>query len=67
MSKKENKPIATLLKEFETIVAWFEGEDFSLEDALKKYQEAEVLSKEIESRLSEVKNEITIIKQRFDE
>ncbi len=67
MSKKEdNTSIRALLEEFEAVITWFESEDFSLEEALKKYKEAEALSNEIEKRLSAAKNDISTIKQRFD-
>lgn len=67
MSKKENNPsIAMLIEQFEAIVGWFESEEFSLEEALKKYEEAEALSSQIEERLNAVKNDISVIKQRFD-
>ena len=48
------------------LVAWFEGEELELEAALDKYKEAEKLADEIEKDLSGLKNEITVLKQKFD-
>ncbi len=47
-------------------IAWFQSDEFALEDAVKTYTEAEALAKDIEDRLTGLKNEITVIKQRFD-
>jgi exodeoxyribonuclease VII small subunit len=48
------------------LVSWFESDEFELETALDKYKEAEKLAGEIEKDLSELKNEITVLKQKFD-
>lgn len=68
MSKQTNdkKAIAEMLEELEKLITWFDGADFSLEEALVKYQQAEVLSQEIDERLDTMKNEVSIIKKRFD-
>lgn len=65
MSQK-NKSISEKMTELGELVAWFEGEEFELETALDKYKEAEKLADEIEKDLSDLKNEITVLKQRFD-
>lgn len=65
MSQK-NKSISEKMTELGELVAWFEGEEFELETALDKYKEAEKLADEIEKDLSGLKNEITVLKQKFD-
>ncbi len=65
MSEK-NKTIQEKTDELNAIVAWFDGDDFTLEYALSKFKLAEELAVGIEKDLSELKNEINIIKQRFD-
>ena len=65
MSQKNNS-ITQQLAKLDEIVAWFESDDFELEQAMAKYKEAEALSQEIETELSELKNEITVLKQKFD-
>jgi exodeoxyribonuclease VII small subunit len=47
------------------LVAWFESDEFSIELAIEKYKEAEVLAKEIEKELSEFKHNITVLKKDF--
>lgn len=69
MSDKSNTQpsIESELAELERQVAWFEGEEFTLEEAMKHYEEAEVLAKRIETRLTEVKNEVNVLKKKFDQ
>lgn len=64
--KKDKLTIAEKLAQFEELIAWFDRDDFSLEVALAKYKEAESLAGEIEAQLVSVKNEVTILKQKFD-
>lgn len=54
------------MKQLRELVAWFEGDDFKLEEAGKKFGEATNLAKEIELELSDLKNTITVIKESFD-
>ena len=49
------------------LVAWFDGDEFELELALDKFKEAEKFAAEIEHDLMEIKNEVNVIKKRFDE
>lgn len=65
MSSK-NKSVQEKITELNKMVEWFNGEDFVLEEALDKYQVAENLAKEIEQDLLSLKNEINIVKQKFD-
>ena len=46
-------------------VEWFYSDDFKLEEAAKKYQEAVTLAKDIEKDLKELKNEIEILSEDF--
>lgn len=63
---QENKSISEKMTKLGELVAWFESEEFELEMALDKYKEAEKLADEIEKDLSGLKNEITVLKQKFD-
>jgi len=65
MSSK-NKTISEKTTDLTKLVEWFDGEDFSLEEALDKYKEAEKLATEIEQDLKSLKNDIQIVKQKFD-
>lgn len=67
MSKQsEQKTVSEKMNELSELVAWFEGDEFELEQALETYSEAEKLAAEIEHDLSSLKNEITILKEKFD-
>ncbi len=65
MSKNTNS-IQAKLTTLNEYVAWFESDEFELEQALDKFAEAEKLAGEIEHDLSGLKNEINILKQKFD-
>jgi exodeoxyribonuclease VII small subunit len=63
---RQNKSIEEKTSELEKLVSWFDSEEFTIEKALEKFKEAEKLAAEIESDLSTIKNEIEIVKKRFD-
>lgn len=65
MSEK-NKSISKQLTELDQLIAWFDQEDFDLDEALKKFDEGVKLADEVKERLSTLENKITILKQRFD-
>ena len=64
---KNNKTIQEKIAELDTLVAWFDSDDFTLETALEKFKQAETLAKAIEDDLSSLKNEIEVVKQKFDQ
>lgn len=67
MSKNSNQHNQPTLEEkitkLEEETAWFEGDEFSLDQALEKYQIVAALSKEIEAELDELENTITDINE----
>lgn len=67
MSTKNNLTVSDKTAKLNELVAWFESDDFELEQALTKFKEAEKLAAEIEQDLLALKNEITIVRQKFDE
>lgn len=66
MSEKNNESIAEKTAKLNQLVAWFNGDDFELEQALDKFTEAEKLAAEIESDLSALKNRIEVVKAKFE-
>lgn len=66
MTKSNDTTIQQKIAKLDELVAWFDGEEFTLEAALEKFKEAEGLAKTIEADLSALKNEITVVKQSFD-
>lgn len=63
----KSKTIQEKTAELNELVAWFNGEDFALEQALAKFKQAEQLAEEIEKDLSAIKNDIEVVKQKFDQ
>ena len=61
-----NKSIQEKTAELTKMVAWFDSEEFTIEEALNKFKKAEKLAADIEKDLKSLKNEIQIVKQRFD-
>lgn len=66
MSEK-NETVAKKLAKLHDMVAWFESDEFVLEEAVEKFKAAEALADTIEHDLSELKNEIVVLKKKFDE
>ncbi len=63
---KSNGTIKENIAALQALLEWFESDDFSLEASIDKYKEAEVLAKQIEGQLSELKNEVNVLQQSFD-
>lgn len=67
MSGKSSPSIAEKTAKLDELIAWFDSDDFELEQALDKFKEAEKLAQEIERDLMSLKNNIEVVKARFDE
>lgn len=63
---KSNQTIQEKTEKLAELTAWFDSDEFVLEEALEKFKEAETLAAEIEKDLLELKNEITVVKQSFN-
>lgn len=61
-----NKTIQEKTAELNELVTWFDSDEFALETALDKFKQAEALAQEIEKDLSGLKNDIQVVKQKFD-
>jgi len=67
MSEANNdKSVQEKLTELSELVGWFQGSSFTLETALDKFKEAEALADTIEKDLTKLKNDIKIVKKKFD-
>ncbi|MNH50398.1 exodeoxyribonuclease VII small subunit [compost metagenome] len=62
----KNKSIQQKTTELTELVAWFDGDDFVLEQALDKFKEAEKLAQDIEKDLTTLRNDIEVVKKSFD-
>ncbi|MDB5165420.1 MAG: hypothetical protein JWM00_310 [Candidatus Saccharibacteria bacterium] len=67
MTKNNDSTIQEKITTLDALVAWFDSDDFTLEIALDKFKEAETLAEEIERNLSSLKNDIEVVKQKFDQ
>lgn len=67
MSEKSNETVSKKLAKLSDLVAWFESDDFVLEEAIERFKKAQKLADEVEADLSKLKNEITVLKKKFDE
>ena len=67
MSDKSNTTIEDKMNELRTLVAWFEQDEFKLEQAGAKFAAASKLAREIEHDLTELKNDISVLKQSFED
>lgn len=63
--KSDATTIADKLAQLNQLVAWFESDEFSIEEALDKFAEAEKLEKTIDDELTVFKNKITVLKKDF--
>lgn len=67
MSDKNSETVAKKLARLSELVAWFESDDFVLEEAVERFKTAQKLADEIESDLANLKNEIIVLKKKFDQ
>jgi exodeoxyribonuclease VII small subunit len=61
------KNLREKLDELQNVVASFERDELSVEDALVQFEKGSKLSDEIEAQLTELKTKITVLKERFDQ
>ena len=61
MSGKSKLTVKEQLDELDKAIAWFDGDDFNLEEAFKKYEAAAELAKALEETLVEMKNKVEVL------
>ena len=61
----EKMSLSKKIEKLDAEVEWFYSDDFKLEEAVAKYEEALKLAKEIENDLHELKNEIEVLDEDF--
>ncbi len=62
----KNSTIKEKTEKLNRMVEWFDSDDFVLEEAIDKFNEAQKLALEIEQELNNLKNEVNIVKEKFD-
>lgn len=62
MSKTEDKKTITKkMAELDQLVEWFYGEDFELDEAIAKYEQAMKAAEAIKADLAKLKNKVEVI------
>ena len=64
--KNNDQPLSDQLRQLDELIAWFDKDDFDLDEALKKFDEGVKLTDALEERLATLDNKITVLKERFD-
>ena len=62
-----NKTVQEKMSQLSELVVWFQSPAFKLEDAFAKFKQAESLAEEIEKDLTKLKNDIKVVKKKFNE
>ena len=60
-SDADNRSLREQMEQLEEILAWFDSDEFELEAAVECYQQAARVAEQIDQRLREIKNKVTII------
>lgn len=60
-SNADNHSLREQMEQLEEILAWFDSDEFELEAAVERYQQAARVAEQIDQRLTEIKNKVTII------
>lgn len=66
MSSKNNQTVSQKIEKLREMVEWFESDDFVLDEAIERYKNAEKLAGEIEEDLANLRNEINVLKRKFE-
>jgi exodeoxyribonuclease VII small subunit len=66
MSKKDEPTITEQIAELDALASWFEQDDFDIEQAIEKFEQASTVAESVKTKLSELENKITVLKQRID-
>lgn len=63
--KHEKRSIGEKIEALEQAAAWFQGEEFNLDEAEEKYKQLAKLAKEVDQDLAELKNKIEVVEASF--
>jgi Exonuclease VII small subunit. len=66
MSKKDSG-LNAKITDLKFMIDWFYSDDFSLEEVTDRYKRTLELAKTVEKDLEDLKNEITILSEKFSE
>jgi len=64
---KDDLTINQMMAQLDQQIAWFNSEEFQLEEAKERFLALSELAKEIEHQLRDMKNEIEVLAKDFSE
>ena len=63
--KTNEKTIEQMMTELNERIAWFQGEEFNLDEAKQRFIEARQLAKDITAVLDDMQHDITVLSEDF--
>ncbi len=63
--KANDRTIEQMMAELNERIAWFQGDDFNLDEAKQRFTEAQQLAKEITAVLDDMQHDITVLSEDF--
>ena len=63
--KTNEKTIEQMMAELNERIAWFQGDDFNLDEAKQRFIEARQLAKKITAALDDMQHDITVLSEDF--
>ena len=63
--KINEKTIEQMMAELNERIAWFQGDDFNLDEAEQRFVKARQLAKDITAALDDMQHEITVLSEDF--
>ena len=63
--KTNEKTIEQMMAELNERIAWFQGDDFNLDEAKQRFIEARQLAKDITAVLDDMQHDITVLSEDF--
>ena len=63
--KTNEKTIEQMMTELNERIAWFQGDDFNLDEAKQRFVEARQLAKDITAALDDMQHDITVLSEDF--
>jgi len=63
--KTSKKTIEQMMAELNERIAWFQGDDFNLDEAKQRFTEARQLAKDITAALDDMQHDIAVLSEDF--
>ena len=63
--KTNEKTIEQMMAELNERIAWFQSEEFNLDEAKQRFTEARQLAKDITAALDDMQHDITVLSEDF--